>query len=530
MRRRSRFAEWRNRLADRLAQSSHVFLLGLVIACGVEVLVDWNQTLFEVNVLRDQVRQKGLNYAGILEKAVVDPLLGGDRVTLDRLTSGLIDDEDAIYVRIVDHSGQVVYDSLDRTFEQAYLRRGKGAFRVHDGHWLDRDRHGVLFDPDGFKKRLASSRYRDVPQMYNDAMVRLLARFTTPTPLPPLRAQIVYQDRLRDENHRRDDSVTWAIAPLTKESPLGSRQVGAVLVAFDMTRINGAVRTKYLKGLGMIVFFVALIVVQNISGRRDKLRLLDVGRRYAAAKQAIHEAMRTEPLELLIEHGKLVTHGLIDQAKESVDGMVWDAIAREGRVDVLVADPDGDGIDAAAIGLHILRVFRGLRQPKPGATASSPALPGLDDEVIALGAATHDIPLTRPIGLLLLQIESSGEFEAIVGDATLLQLLGQPASAQPTREPLTGPTPDGVIGPLSRVRGALAIGATLLCTTLGKDRRTDSSGEGDALATFLSRHHRPARDLAHPEDVAAWLRSKYPGQVENDLAVVAISRTAKPSD
>ncbi len=221
MRRRSRFAEWRNRLADRLAQSSHVFLLGLVIACGVEVLVDWNQTLFEVNVLRDQVRQKGLNYAGLLERAVVDPLLGGDRVTLDRLTSGLIDDEDAIYVRIVDHRGQVVYDSLDRTFEHSYLQRGKGAFRVHYGHWLDRDLHGVLFDPDGFKKRLASSRYRDVPQMYNDAMVRLLARFTTPTPLPPLRAQIVYQDRLRDENHRRDDSVTWAIAPLTKESPLG---------------------------------------------------------------------------------------------------------------------------------------------------------------------------------------------------------------------------------------------------------------------------------------------------------------------
>ena len=90
MRRRSRFAEWRNRLADRLAHSSHVFLLGLVIACGVEVLVDWNQTLFEVNVLRDQVRQKGLNYAGILERAVVDPLLGGDRITLDRLTSGCL--------------------------------------------------------------------------------------------------------------------------------------------------------------------------------------------------------------------------------------------------------------------------------------------------------------------------------------------------------------------------------------------------------------------------------------------------------
>jgi hypothetical protein len=119
-----------------------------------------------------------------------------------------------------------------------------------------------------------------------------------PTPLPKLRARIVYQDRLRDEHRNRDDTVTWALAPLIQESAAGSRQVGAVLVAFDMTRINSAVRTKYLKGLGMIVFFVALILLQNISGRRDKLRLLDVGRRYAVAKQALHDAMQQEPVTL----------------------------------------------------------------------------------------------------------------------------------------------------------------------------------------------------------------------------------------
>lgn len=59
----SRFAVWRARLSERLAHSSQFFLFGLIVACGIEVLVDWNQTLFEVNVLRDQIRQKGLNSA-----------------------------------------------------------------------------------------------------------------------------------------------------------------------------------------------------------------------------------------------------------------------------------------------------------------------------------------------------------------------------------------------------------------------------------------------------------------------------------
>ena len=34
--------------------------------------------------------------------------------------------------------------------------------------------------------------------------------------------------------------------------------------------------TKYIKGLAIILFFVGLIVFQNVTGRRDKLRLLDL--------------------------------------------------------------------------------------------------------------------------------------------------------------------------------------------------------------------------------------------------------------
>jgi hypothetical protein len=159
----------------------------------------------------------------------------------------------------------------------------------------------------------------------------------------------------------------------------------------------------------MIVFFVALILLQNISGRRDKLRLLDVGRRYAVAKQALHDAMQKEPVTLVTETGQLSVHGLIEQARESVDGMVWDAAERSGVIDLLIADPDGDGIDAAAIGLHILRTFRSRQQ--------SGVPVKLDEDVRALGAATRDIPLTRPIGILRLRILASGEVEALLGSS-----------------------------------------------------------------------------------------------------------------
>lgn len=506
----SRFAAWRARLSERLAHSSQFFLLGLIVACGVEVLVDWNQTLFEVNVLRDQIRQKGLNYAGILERAIVDPLVRRDHKMLERLASGVLDDEDAVFLRVVDQSGKTVYERIDQRFELDYLRRGKGSFGDHYGHWLDRDLRGILFDPDGFKQRLSASRYRDLPQIYNDVLGQVVGWFVTPSPLPPLRAQIVYQDRLRDENRRRDDTTTWALVPLLTESATGSSQVGALLIAFDMSRVNGSVRTKYLKGLGMIVFFVALILIQSITARRDKLRLLDVGRRYAAAKLAIFDAMRKESLSLPSDGSSLTITGQVDQAKEAVDGMVFDARICDGHAEVLVADPDGDGIDAASIGLHILKCFR--------AQGSL----GLDVQAGLLGAATTEIPLTRPIGLLLLRVEPSGSFEALLGEKTQLLLFDQPVMEQPRLLPMDSELPPGIVGPLYRSSGTIPPGSTLLCMSAGRELPEERARDEAALAaTLRAQESNPERVL---DEVAAWLRRRYPSLRDNDFAIVAIRR------
>ena len=515
--RRSRFAAWRTRIADRLAESSQVFLIGLVVACGVEVLVDWNQTLTEINVLRDQVRLKGLNYAGLLVRAAVDPVQNRELAALDRLTTGIIDDEDAVFVRIVDPAGQVVYDRIDEQFAQRYLRQGKGDFVSHYQHWLLRDLKGILFDPEGFRQRLASSRYRDLPQMYSDLMASILSHVVDPPPLPPLRAQVIYQDRLRDENHHRDNNTTWALAPLLADTPSGARKVGAVLVAFDMSRANQAIRNKYLKGIGMVIFFLALILAQNVSARRDKLRLLDVGRRYAAAKRALHDAMETELVDVASEQGALLTQGAIDQAKESVDGMVWDALPRDGKLEVLIADPDGDGIDAAAIGLHILRTFR-----IHGGQSS------LEDELIRLGAATNDIPLTRPIGLLLLRVQPDGSFAAI-REQSISLWIWNPRDKSPLTplpgEQLGTPIPDGIIGPLWHCQGILPVSATLLCLGSGKGVQSHLELEPAALAKQLQHHPLRLRDEGALDGLIHFLRSKNPRLVDNDISVVAIARS-----
>ena len=76
-------------------------------------------------------------------------------------------------------------------------------------------------------------------------------------------------------------------------------RVGAVLVAFDMARTNRAVRNKYIKGLAIILFFVGLIVFQNVTGRRDKLRLLP----YIEQWNALREFVAIVPISALTGRG-----------------------------------------------------------------------------------------------------------------------------------------------------------------------------------------------------------------------------------
>lgn len=502
----SRFAAWRGRLADRLARSSRVFLLGIIVACGIEVVVDWNQTLYEINVLRDQIRLKGVNYAALLSRAIVETMLTGRSRTMDRLAEGILDDEDAIFVRVVDSTGKIVYERIEPSFEKEYARRGKGSYREHYGHWLDRDLRAVLADPEAFRQRLVSSRYRDLPQIYSDATAQVMARFSPPPPPPPSRAEIVYQDRLRDENHRRDDTMSWAVAPLGGEG----KKFGAVLVAFDMTRTIQAVQIKYLKGLGMIVFFVALILMQSVVARRDKLRLLDLESRYALAKRALRDTLPKSP----VLAGSLTAVGALEQAKGSVDGVIWDAVATASGLAVMVVDPDGDGIDAAAIALHMSRTFRSRHQS--GQAGS------LREEMAVLGSASRDIPLTRPIGILLLTVAESGDFTALLGDFVSLQILNGGSASAVAAAPIGDELPDGIVGPLFTSQGTLPVGATLLCGCAGKGPKGVQL-DGESLARYLLRS-RAAVVTDRIEDAAIWARGRNGALAENDIAVVAVRR------
>ena len=130
-------------------------LLTLIALLGIEVLVDWNQTLVEINVLRDQVRLKGMNYAGLLARSAVEPILSSDRAMLTRLATGILDDEDAIYIRITDPSGRLIFEQLDADFAAMEARRGLQPFPRRYEHFLARDARGVTQDFVGFRERLA---------------------------------------------------------------------------------------------------------------------------------------------------------------------------------------------------------------------------------------------------------------------------------------------------------------------------------------------------------------------------------------
>ncbi len=503
----SRFGAARARWADRLARSSRVFLAGLIIACGIEVMVDWNQTFFEINVLRDQVREKATSYAGLLERAAVEPMQGHDVAALDTLAAGVLDDEDAVYVRITDPRGEVIYEKLKADYGAAYAKKRGETFTTHYARLVDRDVRGILNDPAGFRRRLANSRYRDFAQVWTDTTARAVSLFVPPKPPPPARANLVYQDRLRDTNRERDDAVTWAIAPLEKDGA----KLGAVLVAFDMTRTNDGIRLKYFKGFGMVVFFVGLILVQSTINRRDKLRILDLEARYASAKKALRAALPQGPVRV----GGLVASGALEQAKGPVDGMIWDACDDRGAMVVLVVDPDGDGIDAAAIGLHMARTFRAR------CAAGTPV--DLDAEVRALGAATADIPLTRPIGVLLARVTQDGAVEARVSRFASLHVLdGASVAALPAHDADAEPA-EGIVPPIARAEGVLPAHATLVCACSGKGQK-EARLDGEALARYALRTRGPAGEVT-AEDAAIWARGKHAALAENDVVVVTVQRT-----
>ena len=467
-----------------------MFLIGLIVACGIEVLIDWNATLFEINVLRDRMRERGFNYAGILAKSTIAPLGAGDSATLATLSSGLFDDDDIAFVRFTAPDGKIVYERVDSEYAAKFRTARATEFRDYYASQLARDVDGILNDPVGLRQRMGASRYRDFAQRWNDLVDGVVVRFSGPK-TPHAGGNVLYQDRLRTPTKERDDAVTYAIAAVRDDA---GKPIGAIVVAFSMERTNAAIRMKYIKGFGMVVFFVALILVQNVVSRRDKLRLLDLESRYAAAKKALRDAFAPS-----IVKGPLTAVGAIDQAPGAVDGMAWDVIRHEGGIELAIVDPDGDGVDAAAVALHTLKTLRADR------TGS------LVERATRLGVAVLSIPLSRPVGILLVRVADDGTVEGITSP------IGDLRGADVQRSELA--TPEGIVGPVHALRGQLASGARLVgAFGHGGARRLNI----DDVSAFIARSR---GDLdAVVSDAATWARGRASSLVEHDLAVVVVAR------
>lgn len=531
----SRLAALRARIRARLSHSSHVFLLGLLVACGIEVVVDWNSTLFEINVLRDGMRQRGLNYSRILANAAVDPMLSFDPEALDRLCEGLFHDEDVVFVRFTDQQGTVMLDRLRDKYGARFAKRRKLPFADYYASQMRRDIGGILADPDMLAQRMASSRHRDFVQAWNDFLGRIERRITGPKPQLERRGAVVlYQDRLKRKPDGHDAEVTYALSTVTDER---GEDLGVVLVAFSMDSVNSQIVKKYLKGLGMVVFFVGLILIQNILSRREKLRLFELEERQRAAKQALREALPAG-LGDTIDLGELMVAGGLLQSEGIVDGVAWDLLApgesgSPSELVMLVVDPDGEGVSAVATSLHVLRTFRQRRAAGPPADFMS--------ELTALGQAALAIPLTRPLHLWLLRLDLvSGAIEGVcspMGGAWVLHPRADGRSPAPpllelAETPLCSleETPPGLVGPLFGFRGELPPGALLcgLFTGVGRPAQKRET-DGHALAEHLLRARRGKTELGAVAAAASgWARGRLiPGK--GDLLVLLAARSAPPS-
>ena len=165
----SRWSVLVERVSDRLGKSSRVFLIGLLVACGIEVAVDWNSTLYEVNVLRSSLKQKGEDYVDILRRAAQPAVEAYDWDALDELSRGLFDDEDVVYVRFSDALGNTLHDRVRADFAAAYHKTHRHRrFARYYRHQMERDAGGMMTDPLKLRERIAGSRHRDLIQAFTD--------------------------------------------------------------------------------------------------------------------------------------------------------------------------------------------------------------------------------------------------------------------------------------------------------------------------------------------------------------------------
>ena len=503
----SAFARFSAGSRERLQKSFRVFLLGVVVACGIEVAIDWHSTLGEVRSLRERVRERGENYVAVLMHPLAPVVAARDRASMDRLIGGAFDDDEVIYARVTGVAGDILYERIDPTYAAGFEARRGASFTTYYAHQLERDSKGITNDPEGLRARMEHSRYHDVPQAYQDLLVSL---HVAKPPAPHTRADfILFQDRLYTSNKgEHDPTVTYALGRIdgTDGKPLG-----ALVVAFDMRPTNAEIRGKYLKGGGLVLFFVLLILVQNVSTRREKLRLLDLESKYASAKDSIRAA-----LPKALEAGELRVAGAIAQSVGSVDGMLWDLEPKGSGVEVLVVDPEGDGVEAAASALHLRAMYRQRREQNTEADVY--------EELGAIGDAARRIPGKRATGVVLVRVDANGGISGLRCGMGALRILSSdgtsPVDERPGKE-----APPGVVGPVFEVSGTIPPGALLLVVTDGLGGATKRV-DPDAVAAFVARSESRA-DLGRLlDDATTWARGTSSEIKQDDIIVLGIERAS----
>jgi hypothetical protein len=421
---KKRFGAFVERVSDRLGRSSSAFFVVLIVLCGIEVAVDWNATLYEINVLRGQLKQKAENYADLLRKAAEPAILAYDADELERLSSGVFEDDELVYVRFTDLLGNTLFDRLRPDFARSFAEKHDATFRVYYRRQMTRDTAGIANDPITLRKKMQGSRHRDFIQAFTDGENALFALFSKPPPKvdEPL-PRVLYQDRLARPDGSRDKDTSYSVGSIT--APDGE-VYGVVLVAFRHDKLNRAVLGKLGKGLGIVLFFIGLILVQNVASRKSKLRLLNL----EAAQKAAREAVRaTVPAAPAVPWGKV---GVALVQTDRVGGTIYDLRSFEdGTLELLHAVPEGEGVEAAfaAIELH------DLHHHLEGAAAPA-------DRARALLAAYDREPLGRPMHVLILRIAPDGAVDGVaslpppslLSDGQVRQIVaGEPLDVQSPR-------------------------------------------------------------------------------------------------
>jgi hypothetical protein len=412
----SKFRESLGRVGERIGRSAGFFLAVLVVLCAIEVAVDWNATLYEINVLRTSLRDKAEHYAELLRKAGENGVLGYDWDELERLSGGLFDDEELVYVRFSDVLGNPIYDRLRPEFATGfYDAHDKTSFRAWYRVLMSRDVNGMLRDPIRLRAKMGSSRHRDFIQAFTDTENRLFAWFSKPAAVHAESPRVLYQDRLSGKGGEPDTSLTWALGAITAE---GGETFGVVLVAFSTEKLTRATAAKLWKGLAVTVFFVGLILVQNVLGRRSKLRMQRLEQALAAARAAIGAALPKAP-ERLGER----TVGVAFKQAERLGGTLYDISAVADELELLVVVPEGSGVDAAFASLAFSEAYRRSPAGPPG------------ERLAAALAAYDQSPLARRVAVLLGRIAADGSATGLAAGVPVPARLGsaeEPAATEPT--------------------------------------------------------------------------------------------------